>query len=774
MYVCDLDIAVGKFSEAAYHVVDRSIDAARRCRHASLNSEHLLLGIAEAEWALFTDVVAGVGLNPPTVFAAIEEQVRQQPASTEELRASHTARMACKLALRHANRAGRSIIEAMDLFMALLDESRGVPAMLFRQQGVGPEPIMARLEARARELELMDERLRRRFELPPALKLLASSLNLLARQDKLPPVFGREHEIEQVLEILCHRERPNSVMLLGEPGVGKTAIVEALARRIEFEPDTVPGRLRNCQIVSLQMSALVAGTALRGMFEERIQNVIREIKERPNLILFIDEAHTIVGAGSALGAPSDAANTLKPVLARGEVRIIAATTLGEYKQHVQEDEALARRFRCVRVAEPSLEETRRILNQLRPRIERNYGVRILDEALDTAIELSSRYSRHLRRPDKVVGWVDTASVRAEVNRRREVTKNDIVSAVADAAEMPVDMVARDVATRFADLPARLEQRIVGQRAAIDTVAECLALNKGPLKARFDRPDGILLFLGPTGVGKTELAKALAEALFGDEHKMVRIDMSEYQDSAAVDKLIGAPRGIVDSARGGVLTNQLADNPYTVLLLDEIEKASPYVLNLFLQAFDEGWITDGRGRRTYLSDTIVIMTSNVGSEHYRAITNPLGFLSRENGISQVQADIRREADRRFSPEFLNRVDDIILFNPLTHDDVETIACRYLAEISRTLDDAGKSLDVEDDALEALVAHGCRPASGVRFLKRVIDRSVKLPISRNWREGTRFRVWLRGHDVAVEIASSSDLLDQRPATLPPGPPPSSAVA
>jgi ATP-dependent Clp protease ATP-binding subunit ClpC len=324
--------------------------------------------------------------------------------------------------------------------------------------------------------------------------------------------------------------------------------------------------------------------------------------------------------------------------------------------------------------------------------------------------------------------------------------------------MPTDMVARDVTSRFADLPVRLERRVVGQHDAIAAVVECLALNKGPLKGSFDRPDGVLLFLGPTGVGKTELAKAVAEALFGDERKMVRIDMSEYQDGAAVDKLIGAPRGIVDSTRGGILTNQLADNPYTVLLLDEVEKASPHVLNLFLQAFDEGWITDGRGRRTYLSDAIVIMTSNVGSEHYRAITNPLGFRSRESGVANAQADIRREAERCFSPEFMNRVDDVILFDPLTRDDVETIACRYLGEISRTLAESGRSFDVEDDALEAIVAQGCRPASGVRFLKRVIDRSVKLPMSTRWHEGTRFHVRLRGADVVVDAVPSTHVLGE----------------
>ena len=304
-------------------------------------------------------------------------------------------------------------------------------------------------------MELREERLKKRFELPPFLKHFATNLNLLARQDKLPPVFGRDKEIQQVLEILCHRERANSVMLIGEPGVGKTAIVEGLARRIEFEPETVPVRLRDCQVVNLQMNTMVAGTMLRGMFEDRIQNVIRELKERPNLILFVDEAHTMVGAGSALGAPSDAANVFKSVLARGEIRMIAATTLSEYKEYIQEDEALARRFRCVTCCEPTIEETRRILYNLRPRLERNYSVRLLDEAIETALEMSPRYMRHLHLPDKVIGWLDTAAVRAEIDRRWEVKTDDVVAVISHAAQIPEDMVFRDVTDRFKDIEARL-------------------------------------------------------------------------------------------------------------------------------------------------------------------------------------------------------------------------------------------------------------------------------------------------------------------------------
>jgi ATP-dependent Clp protease ATP-binding subunit ClpA len=602
-----------------------------------------------------------------------------------------------------------------------------------------------------RDNELREERLRKRFELPPFLKNFATNLNLLARQDKIAPVYGRDEEIQQVLEILCHRERSNSVMLIGEPGVGKTAIAEGLARRIEFEPDSVPVRLRDCQVVNLQMNTMVAGTMLRGMFEDRIQNVIREIKERPNLILFIDEAHTMVGAGSALGAPSDAANVFKSVLARGEVRIIGATTLSEYKEFIQEDEALSRRFRTVQINEPSIEETRRILYSLRPRLERNYSVRLVDEAIETALEMSTRYQRHLHLPDKVIGWLDTAAVRAEIDRRWEVTSNDVIDVISHTSQIPKDMVFRDVGDRFKDIKSRLGKRVIGQTQAVEALAHRLVLNKGPLKDGFDRPDGVLLFLGPTGVGKTELAKAAAEFLFGDEKKMIRIDMSEYQDGGtSVDKLIGMPRGIVGSSRGGVLTNQLRDNPCTVVLLDEIEKASPSLLNVFLQAFDEGWLTDGRGKRVYLSDAIVIMTSNAGSEHFRKLQNPLGFASGQSNVESVQADINRELERRFPPEFRNRIDQVVVFEPLTKDEVREITLKYLDEVSASLKRWSKQIHVEPEAVEKLVTDGYSPAYGARFLKRVIDDQIKLPLSQHWKDSNHFRASLKDGQVVVEAA------------------------
>ena len=746
----DFDIAQSKIGESAQRVVDRAVEESRRRDHALLTNEHIFLAFAQVEWDTFSQVMRDLELNPHEILQALEEHLHVLPTfAGRELRVAPATKLVFKLAFHQASRAGRQTIESSDLFSAIFEESQGIPVSIIRHHGVEPDVLVSRIATRMRDNELREERLRKRFELPPFLKHFATNLNLLARQDRIPPVYGRDKEIQQVLEILCHRERSNSVMLIGEPGVGKTAIVEGLARRIEFEPESVPVRLRDCQVINLQMNTMVAGTMLRGMFEDRIQNVIREIKERPNLILFVDEAHTMVGAGSALGAPSDAANVFKSVLARGEVRMIGATTLSEYKEYIQEDEALSRRFRAVHVAEPSIEETRRILYNIRPRLERNYSVRLVDEAIETALEMSPRYQRHLHLPDKVIGWLDTAAVRAEIDRRWEVTSDDIIEVISNAAQIPKDMVFRDVGDRFKEIEQRLGKRVIGQKKAVEALANRLVLNKGPLKDGFDRPDGVLLFLGPTGVGKTELAKASAEFLFGDDKKMIRIDMSEYQDGGvSVDKLIGMPRGIVGSERGGLLTNQLKDNPCSVILFDEIEKASPSLLNLFLQAFDEGWLTDGRGKRVYLSDAVIIMTSNAGSEHFRKLTNPMGFRSGKMPIDQVQTDVNKELERRFPPEFRNRIDQVVLFAPLTHDEVRAIALKYIEQVSETLKRSNKTVTIEPDALEKLVTDGYSLAYGARFLKRVIDDRIKLPLSQQWKEANSFRVVLRDDQIAVE--------------------------
>jgi ATP-dependent Clp protease ATP-binding subunit ClpA len=487
----DLGAYRDKFGDSGQRVLEKALGESKRRDQNYITVEHIIHALAKEEPDLFNSTIRSLSIDPEVVTRTIDRRLdnaRQHIGKGFRIAPDTTDLF--KRAMERARSRGRKTIESTDIF-DVLSKDDSLLVEVLRSLGAKPDAVVELIKTNVDERERQDEQYRKKFELPAYLKHFGVSLNRMARIDKIPPTIGREKEIQQIIEILCHRERANSPMLVGEPGVGKTAVIEGLARMIELEPNKVPPRLRNSHVVQLQMGGIVAGTMLRGMFEERIKGIIDEVKERDNLILFIDEAHTIIGAGAALGTSSDAANMFKSALSKGEIRIIGATTMAEYKESIAEDEALARRFRLVKVDEPTIGETREILMGVKPRLEKNYSVKISDEAINTALEMAPKYIRNLHLPDKAIGWLDTAAVKVEINEPHTmiVKPEHVIEVISQESRIPRDMIFRDTSDRFALIEAQLAQRVIGQKEAIKAVAQRLRLNKGPLKESHYKPTG---------------------------------------------------------------------------------------------------------------------------------------------------------------------------------------------------------------------------------------------------------------------------------------------
>ncbi len=775
-----------RFTEQAQEVLAESQQIVRRMRHAQWDAEHILLAMLAHQGNLAQDVFRKLGVDMDALRERVEAALARTPKLTYESAQLYMTPRVVRL-LENADAEARRLkdeyIGVDHLLLAMADLRDGDAPRILRDFGIDKEKIYRAL-ADIRGAHRVDSpRAEARYR---ALERYAVDLTEAARQGKLDPVIGREEEIKRVMQILNRRTKNNPV-IIGEPGVGKTAIVEGLAQKIA--QGDVPENLKGKRVLALDIAAMVAGSKFRGEFEERMKAVLDEIKQaQGEVIVFIDEIHQVVGAGSAEGSAIDASTMLKPALARGELRCIGATTLDDYRKYIESDPALERRFSPVLVEEPTVEETIEILKGLRPRYEAHHKVKITDEALEAAAKLSSRYISGRFLPDKAIDLMDEAaskhvieaqSLPQHIRQKREeierlkreeeaaasqgdyeraanlkaqrlrleqefaqereewarqhhidlvVDARDIAELVAEATGIPVGRLMEGEQEKLVHMEERLHQRIVDQEEAVRAVANAIRRARAGLKDP-RRPIGSFIFLGPTGVGKTELARALAEFLFDDEEAMVRIDMSEYQEQHTVSRLIGAPPGYVGYEEGGQLTEAVRRRPYSVVLFDEIEKAHPDVFNLLLQVLEDGRLTDGHGRTVDFRNTIIIMTSNLGTAELQR--PPVGFLAHAKPSQSERERLRESVERAlrqaFRPELLNRIDEIIIFDPLTEDDLKKIVELMLKDLRERLSERGLGLELTEEAKAALVREGYDPQFGARPLRRTIERRIANPLS-----------------------------------------------
>jgi ATP-dependent Clp protease ATP-binding subunit ClpC len=781
-----------KFTKRARRVLTYAQEEATRLNHSYIGTEHLLLGLLREEEGLAAKVLRELGVEQNRVRRMIEDIVgRGQAPANARLSLTPRTRRVIELAVDEARRLGHHYIGTEHLLLGLVREEDGVAITVLKTLNLSPEKIRqqlskAMLESQPEPVTAGDKK--KSDAKTPLIDQLATDLTALAEQGKLDPVVGRQKEIERVIQILARRTK-NNPALVGEPGVGKTAIVEGLAQQIV--QGNVPGPLLNKRVVQLDVGSLVAGTIYRGQFEERMKRVIEELKGSKT-ILFIDELHMVVGAGAA-GSAVDAANILKPALSRGELQVVGATTMEEYRKHIESDAALERRFQPVRVEEPSIEETIEILKGIRSRYEAHHQLKITDEALVAAANLAARYVTERFLPDKAIDLVDEAASRVRMYkvpkppevvqtdtalrqiieqkqtaveheqfdlaaellgketdlRERlqqmklnwmdavsktppKVTSDDIAEVVAMWTGVPVTSIATEESQRLLKMEEELHKRIVGQDEAISGIAKAVRRARAGLKDP-KRPIGSFIFLGPTGVGKSELAKALAEFMFGSDKALVQLDMSEFMERHNVSRLVGAPPGYIGYEEGGQLTEAIRRHPYSVVLFDEIEKAHPEAFNMLLQILEDGHLADAKGRKVDFRNTILIMTSNIGADLIQRDA-VLGFGAKrdtaqteEDAYKNMREKLMNEMKRLFRPEFLNRLDNIVVFRALSKDDIKQIVDIQIGYLQPRLDEHRLKLQVTDAAREKLAEQGFDKNLGARPLKRVIQRTIEDPLS-----------------------------------------------
>ena len=808
-----------KFTKSAEKALEFANEIAIELKHNYIGTEHLLYGLAKEKSGIANKVLQNQNVTEDSVAAKIEYLIGQgEQEISDTIGFTPRTKRVIENAFMEAKRLGSDYIGTEHILIGIMREADSIAVRIMLDLNVNPQKLYNEIVKILNEYEGSEEQTKgntqnNSYNSTPTLNQFGNDLSKQALEGKLDPVIGRKTEIDRIIQILSRRTK-NNPCLIGEPGVGKTAVVEGLAQKIV--EGNVPEILKGKRVVTLDISGMVAGAKYRGDFEERIKKALKEVKKAGDVILFIDEIHTIVGAGAAEGA-IDAANILKPLLARGEVQIVGATTLNEYRKYIEKDSALERRFQPVIVEEPNIEDSIEILKGLRDKYEAHHNVKILDEAIDAAVKLSSRYINDRFLPDKAIDLIDEASSKArlktytepdkikkleeEINRLekekeeaitvqdfekaailrdnenkekeklekekknwkeknsktiKNITTEDITEVIAASTGIPVQKISQKENEKLKNLETELHKRVVGQNEAVAAVAKAIKRGRVGLKDP-NRPVGSFMFLGPTGVGKTELSKALAENLFGDENSIIRVDMSEYMESHSTSKMIGSPPGYVGFDEGGGLTEKVRRKPYSVILFDEVEKAHPDVLNMLLQILDDGRLTDSHGRTVNFKNCVIIMTSNIGA---RLITDKksLGFSTgseeTEKEYESIKKEVMAELKKGFRPEFINRIDEIIVFHKLTEEELKQIVNIMIDGIKKRLLDRNIKIEVDSKAKELIIKNGTDVNYGARPLRRAIqtmleDKLAEEMLDGNLKEGDTAKISAKDEKIQINV-------------------------